>query len=263
MRITVIGGGNMGGAIARGAVGKAIVSPECVTVSDPSQKIKEIFTEFNPKINLEEDNAKAIAGADIIVVAVKPWLMEIVLGNICNAIDRKSQMVVSIAAGVTFENLMAYLKCDTMGDVALYRVIPNTAITLGESTTFVCHHNTSEVQDAALMSLLNALGRTFVVNEDQMVAVTALSSCGIAYIYKYIDAAIKGGVEMGVEEVQAREIVLQTVRGALAMLEHNNTMPQIEIDKVTTPGGITLKGLEEMERLGFTNAVVGGLKASK
>ncbi len=262
MKIAVIGGGNMGGAIAQGSVRESIVSPQDVTIADPSPAVNKFFTEFNPSINICQDNAKAIIGADIIIIAVKPWLVESVLEEICDAIDREKQMVVSIAALISFEQLNQYLKSEEKGEIALYRVIPNTAISLGHSATFICKHNTSTKQDDMIISLLNGLGKTFVVEESQMSSLTALASCGIAYIYKYIDASIKGGIEMGIESELAREVVLQTIEGALKMLNTNNTMPQVEIDKVTTPGGITLQGLEEMERNGFTPAVIKGLLAS-
>ncbi|MFR9604685.1 MAG: pyrroline-5-carboxylate reductase dimerization domain-containing protein, partial [Rikenellaceae bacterium] len=102
-----------------------------------------------------------------------------------------------------------------------------------------------------------------VITEAQMTPLTSLSSCGIAFAYKYIDASIEGGVEVGIDQDLARRVVLQTVRGALMMLETNGTMPQTEIDKVTTKGGITLKGLEAMAREGFTNAVKVGVKESR
>ncbi len=90
----------------------------------------------------------------------------------------------------------------------------------------------------------------------------SLSSCGIAYAFRYIRAAMEGGVEMGIYPHVAKEVVLQTLRGAIDLIEANNSHPEVEIDKVTTPGGITIKGLNEMEAQGFTNAVIKGLKAS-
>jgi pyrroline-5-carboxylate reductase len=145
----------------------------------------------------------------------------------------------------------------------MYRVIPNTAIALGESTTFISSYNTTAIQDDHMRDIFMALGKVFVVPETDMTAVTALSSCGIAYILKYIDAATRGGEDMGIDRCKAQQMVMQTVRGALALLEANASTPQVEIDKVTTPGGITLKGLEEMERCGFTQSVINGLKASR
>lgn len=262
MKITIIGGGNIGSAIAEGAVKASVVNPQDITITDPSPAINQYFREFNSLINLCQDNAKAIIGADMIIVAVKPWLIESVLEQICNTIDRDKQIVVSIAAGISFGQLNEYSNSQQLGNIALYRVIPNTAIALGESTTFICKQNSSPEQDTMIISLLNALGKTFVVEESQMAAMTSLASCGIAYAYKYIDASIKGGIKMGVDKEIAREIVMQTVTGALKMLNANNNPPQVEIDKVTTPGGLTLKGLEEMDRCEFTSAVVNGLLAS-
>lgn len=261
MKITFIGGGNMGGAIARGAVSKQVVKAEDVTIADPSEAVQSSFVAFDANIKINADNAQAIKGSDLVVVAVKPWLVEPVFQQIKDSLDAKNQMVVSIAAGITFQMLKSYLNADNIP--ALFRVIPNTAITLGQSATFVCSEGTSESQRKVVCDLLSELGSVFEVEESQMIALTALASCGIAYIFKYIDASIKGGVEMGVEQSMAQQIVMQTVKGALCMLENNKTEPQTEIDKVTTPGGITLKGLEQMEKSGFTQAVIDGLKASR
>ena len=118
-------------------------------------------------------------------------------------------------------------------------------------------------QIAVCLLYTSQLGRTFVVTEEMMTAGTSLASCGIAFALKYIDASIRGGVELGFSAAESREVVMQTMRGALALLECNDTMPQQEIDKVTTPGGITLKGLEAMTRDGFEGAVRAGLLESR
>lgn len=261
MKITVIGGGNMGGAIARGAVSAGVIDAANVTVSDPSSDVQKVFADFNGGIVLSDDNARAIVGADIVIVAVKPWLVETVFGQIKDSLDAECQIVVSIAAGVTFDTLKSFLAAERVP--ALFRVIPNTAITIGQSATFICSEGANEQQQAMVVGLFEALGSVFVVEQSQMIAVTALASCGIAYAFKYIDAALAGGVEMGIDRDMAQHIVMQTVKGALMMLEANGTQPQTEINKVTTPGGITLKGLEQMEKSGFTQAVIDGLKASK
>jgi pyrroline-5-carboxylate reductase len=106
------------------------------------------------------------------------------------------------------------------------------------------------------------LGKAFLVPEAQLNAFMSLSSCGIAYAFRYIRAAMEGGVEMGIYPGVAKDVVIQTLRGAIDLLEANASHPEMEIDKVTTPGGITIKGLNEMEAHGFTNAVIKGLKAS-
>ncbi len=263
MKIAVIGGGNMGGATAAGAIRAGVVKGEDVVISHLEPKCHPLFEGFMDQIKIEDDNAKCVAEADIVIVAVKPWMMEQILGEIAPALDRTKQTLVSIAAGITFEQLAQMLNNAELGDMGLYRIIPNTAIAISQSVNFICRHNTTESQDSALLTIFDAVGKSFMVDESQMTPLTSLSSCGIAFAYKYIDASIEGGVEMGIEEQLARDIVLQTVRGALMMLETNGTMPQPEIDKVTTKGGITFKGLDAMAEAGFTEAVKSGLKSSR
>ncbi len=253
----------MGGAIAAGAIKAGIVEAGDVVISHLEPKCHELFGEFLDKIKIEDDNAKAIEGADLVVVAVKPWMMSEVLGEISPAVCRTSQALVSIAAGVNFEALEEMMQTTQSGDMGMYRIIPNTAIAIAQSVNFICKHKTTEAQDARVLEIFNALGRSFVVTESQMTPLTSLSSCGIAFAYKYMDASIEGAVEMDVEVELAREVVLQTVRGALMMLETNGTMPQPEIDKVTTKGGITFKGLDAMAENGFSHAVKEGLKRSR
>ncbi len=263
MKITVIGGGNMGGATAAGAIKAGVVEACDVVISHLEPKCHDLFEGFLEDVKIEDDNAKSVEGADLVIVAVKPWMMEEVLGEISPMLDRKRQALVSIAAGVTFSQLESMLDVAGRGAMGLYRIIPNTAIAISQSVSFICRHNTSAAQDTMLLSIFDSVGRSFLIEESQMTPLTSLSSCGIAFAYKYIDASIQGGVEMGIEESVARDVVLQTVRGALMMLETNGTMPQPEIDKVTTKGGITQKGLDAMAEAKFVEAVIAGLKASR
>ena len=263
MKITIIGGGNMGGSIARGVVAAGVLAAEDVTVSDLSDAVHDGFKAFNPAIRLSKDKAEAVLGADIVFVAVKPWLVETVMSQIRDVLDATRQMVVSIAAGVSFEALEGYLMKPSQPAPVLFRVIPNTAISLGESVTFVAQHGASDDQVRTVGGILSRLGEVILVPEEKMMAGTALASCGIAYALQYINASMQGGEELGFTQDESLRIVMQTVRGALAMLAANHTLPQAEIDKVTTPGGITLKGLAAMKEAGFAEAVIAGLKASR
>ena len=141
--------------------------------------------------------------------------------------------------------------------------MPNTAIAVMSSMTFVASHNASQDQKETILSIFKELGHAMLVEEQLMPAATALASSGIAYAMRYIRAAMEGGVEMGFYPQVAREIVIHTVKGAVDLLIANGSNPETEIDKVTTPGGITIKGLNEMEIAGFSASVVRGLKASK
>jgi pyrroline-5-carboxylate reductase len=128
--------------------------------------------------------------------------------------------------------------------------------------TFLCARNASQEQIEAVKSIFDNLGATMVIEERLMGAGMALASCGIAYAMRYVRAAMEGGVEMGMYPNDAKNIVLQTLKGAVALLEATGNHPEAEIDKVTTPGGVTIKGLNAMEANGFTNAVIEGLKNS-
>lgn len=258
MKVAVIGGGNIGGAIALGSVKCGAVSPWDIIISDPQARQQELFA--GSGIKVISDNVGAIAGADFIIIAVKPWLMEDVLSGIAPHVDRNSQAIVSIAAGISFEKLRGYAGEDKYGAVALFRVIPNTAISLGRSATFIASCGAPEAKCAELKEFFAATGQVYEIEERLMSAVTSLASSGIAYALKYIDSSVRGAEEMGICRDEALSIVMQTVRGALALLEANGSQPQEEIDKVTTPNGVTVKGLAVMESEGFSRAVICALK---
>lgn len=259
MKVGIIGAGNMGGAIARGLVNKNALSATDIVVCDLGIDKLDALAQEYVGMKVSTDNIEAIKDTDIIVIAVKPWLVEKVLGGIASTIDYDRQVVVSIAAGVTINELQSM----TSQSAAIFRLIPNTAISVGESMTFVSHNNiATSAQVDKVVALFDTLGKASVIEERLMGAATALCSCGIAYAMRYVRAAMQGGVEMGIYPGESKQYVLQTLRGAVALLEATGNNPEVEIDKVTTPGGITIKGLNEMEANGFSNAVIKGLKAS-
>lgn len=263
MKITIIGGGNIGGAIAGGLAASTLIKASDLTVADPSAAALERIKGLNSAIRTSQDNAAAVEGADLVVLAVKPWLAEEVSATFRDKLDFGRQCLASVVAGVSFEKLKTMLDNGKGIRPALLRLIPNTAISLCESVTFIASDGASESQLNAVVTLFKELGQTVVVSEAMMAAGTSLASCGIAFALKYLGDSIKGGVELGFGEAQSREIVMQTMRGALALLSANGTMPQTEIDKVTTPGGLTLKGLDAMAEGGFSEAVRAGLLKSR
>ena len=248
----------MGGAIARGLSKGKLIQSKNIRVSDISQSNLDAIKAFAPEITVSNSNEEIIAGADIVVLAVKPWLVWAVVEAIESKINYKEQIIISIAAGVDFEQLTKFL--DT--DATLFRVIPNTAIDVLQSVSTIASFNASREEEELVVSLFAELGKAFLVPESQLNAFMSLSSCGIAYAFRYIRAATEGGVEMGIYPNVAKEVVIQTLRGAIDLLEANDSHPEVEIDKVTTPGGITIKGLNEMEANGFSSAVIKGLNAS-
>jgi pyrroline-5-carboxylate reductase len=144
----------------------------------------------------------------------------------------------------------------------LCRVMPNTAIALGSSMTFISTKYSTREKDDALVRLFSIMGKTMLIPEILMPAATSLASCGIAFAMRYVRAAMEGGVELGFRPHEAQEIVCQTLQGAIDLLSQEGAHPEAEIDKVTTPGGLTIKGLNAMEECGFTHSVQQGLRAS-
>lgn len=256
MKITIIGAGNMGGAIARGLAKGSIFSENEITCTAKGTATLEKLRETNPGFTLLTDNQQAVKGADIVVFAVKPWLMKEVIEQVRPALLPDSQIYISVAAGITCQELSEWT-----GSSSVIRVIPNTAIEIQESMTFITAASLDMPHLQLAEKIFSELGTTMTVPEKQLAACTALASCGIAFAMRYIHASAQGGVEIGVKASDAQKIVEHTMIGAAKLLLAKNAHPAVEIDKVTTPGGITIRGLNEMEHAGFTSAVIKGLKA--
>ncbi len=259
MKISVIGAGAMGGALANGLLKCGKWTPESICVADPSTETLAAFAAKGAATT--SDNRRAVAGADVVFVVVKPWIVQGVLEEISPVVDCGRQSVVVIAAGVSARQVMEWAGNGQGVAPRLFLAIPNTAISELCSMTFVVSVNATEAETASVCALFDELGTTIVTEERLLPAATTLASCGIAYAMRYIRAASEGGVELGFRATDATKIVAQTVKGAVSLLEANGNHPEAEIDKVTTPGGVTIKGLNEMEHAGFTSAVIRGLKA--
>lgn len=262
MKIGIIGAGNMGGAIARGLSAGKMIKSEDITVCCPNIHELDTLKADCPDINVSTDNIAAVKGSDVVIAVVKPWLLDDVLKPLLPHFDFTHQVVVAVVAGATTAHLEELAK-DHYSKPAVMCAMPNTAAKVHESMTFLCAKNASQEQINAVKSLFDELGTTMVVDERLMSAGMAVASCGIAYAMRYVRAASEGGVELGLYPDDAKQIVLQTLKGAVALLEKTGNHPEVEIDKVTTPGGVTIKGLNAMEACGFTTAVIEGLKASK
>ncbi|MBQ8969066.1 MAG: pyrroline-5-carboxylate reductase [Bacteroidaceae bacterium] len=254
-KIAIIGAGAMGGSIADGLLAQAAVPAANLIVSNHTPGRLERFVRSGAV--LTTDNRKAVAQADVVILAVKPWLVESVLEDIRDLLTEE-KILVSVAAGVSGVQLVQW--CGGQCDVLI--AIPNIAIAQGASMTFLTPVNASREHTDFVARMFDEMGKTCVCDENHLQAGMALASCGIAYALRYVRAASEGGVEMGFKANQAKEIVMQTLLGAVKLLEASGMHPEEAIDQVTTPGGITIRGLNVMEEAGFTNAVIKGLKAS-
>ncbi len=267
----------MGGATVEGLVNTGLYKSEDICVSDPSQAVLDKFVKMG--VSVTTDNAAAAAVADMVMVCVKPWLVKPVLQGIQAVLDPQRQLLVVIAAGVKSADVQQLLgsQCPP-----LFLCIPNIAIAQLQSMTFlvpctaayapsapasapvsapVSRAAVSPQQTATVKTIFDAMGQTLITDEQHLPSGTTLASCGIAYAMRYIRAAAEGGVELGFRADDAKRIVMQTIKGAVAVLEASGLHPEAAIDLVTTPGGVTIRGLNEMEHAGFTSAVIRGLKA--
>ena len=246
----------MGGTTVEGLIKGKTFKNEDITVSDPSENALKKFS--NTGVKTTGENDKAAKDADIVCVVVKPWLVETVLSGIKSVLNPQKQLLIVIAAGVSSESIKTWLgqNCPP-----LFLVIPNIAIAQLQSMTFVVPVDATEQQTKTIIDIFDEMGDTLLTDEKHLAAGTTLASCGIAYAMRYIRAASEGGVELGFKADEAKKIVMQTMRGAVELLAATGLHPEAAIDMVTTPGGVTIKGLNEMEHAGFTSAVIRGLKA--
>ncbi len=257
MKISVIGAGAMGGALVEGLLKSQYVEPADICVSDASRQAVERFADSG--VNITTENRMAAMGGDIVIVVVKPWLVEQVLGQIKEVMDYEHQQLIVVAAGIKSEQLKEWMqKDDTLPQ--MYLAIPNIAIAQLASMTFLVEVFATESQNT-VKAMFDSMGQTIITEEKLLGAGTTLASCGIAYAMRYIRAAAEGGVELGFKANDAKKIVMQTMKGAVELLEATGLHPEAAIDLVTTPGGVTIKGLNEMEHAGFTSSVIRGLKA--
>ncbi len=255
-KIAVIGGGNMGGAIARGIVKAGVASPAQITITRRNTVALDSWKADG--FCTSTDNNVAVKGADIVVFAVKPYQIKDVISAVRNDM-RPEALIISIATGVSVASLEEW----TGANMSVVRVMPNTAAEVGESFTAIVGGScVSKEQLDFVQMIFSTIGVALVVSESQLPALTALASCGIAHALRYIRAAMLSGIEMGLPAQMSAEVVAQTVKGAAQLILAKHSHPETEIDKVCTPAGVTITGINDMEHAGFLSAVMRGMMGS-
>jgi pyrroline-5-carboxylate reductase len=255
LKFAIIGAGNMGGSIAEGFLKTGIIQAGNIWITDQRD---EPIAHFKSKgVQAGSDNQAAVAFADVVIIAVKPYLVKTVLDNIKSKLQASRQILISIAAGVTITDIES-----TTGKMPIFRAIPNTAIAIQESMTCIAEANSTKEQQDKVFAIFEQLGKAAFIPEDLMNAATVIGSCETAYALRFIRASVEGGVEIGFRADLAQLIVSQTALGAAKLLLTNNTHPEAEIDKVCTPKGITIAGLNEMEHNGFSSSIIKGIIAA-
>ncbi|MDR2913032.1 MAG: NAD(P)-binding domain-containing protein [Alistipes sp.] len=266
MKATIIGVGNLGGAIAIGLAKGTFLDAKDITCVDTNPAALERLRETGLPFVLTSDLRKAIAGTDIFIMAVKSHILRDVIAGARDLLDFNRQIFFSVVAGVSLEELdhMLFDGPDAPPRVAHvhFRVIPNMAVETGQSMTFISALNANAAQIKLAEAIFGDMGQTMVIPERLMPSAMGVSSCGIAYVMRYVRAAMNGAMESGFSASDSRAIILQTIRGAVELLALNGRHPEEEIDRVVTPGGYTIRGLNAMEAEGFSNAVIEGIRAS-
>ena len=208
-------------------------------------------------VTVSADNVQAVKSADTIILAVKPFQIKEVLEAIAPGLN-SGHMVISVVTGITLEEIKSVIQ----KDIPLFRAMPNTAIAIQESITCISSINSTTEEMNYVNSLFSTLGKIALIDEKLMNAATVLGACGTAFAMRYIRANIQGGIEIGFDAATASLIAAQTVKGAAELLLTTHTHPEQEIDKVTTPKGCTIAGLNEMEHQGFSSSLIKGIAAS-
>ena len=254
--ISIIGGGNLGSAIAEGLINSDFISPSDLMIT--KRKVQTLQALKDKGVNISSDNNEAASFGDVIIIAVKPFQVQEVLLGIKSQLDESRHMLVSVVTGVFIKDIYSIIE----KQLPVFRAMPNTAIAIGESMTCICNQYATHEQVKYVEQTFDQLGKTITIDEKLMDAATVLGACGTAYAMRYIRANIQGGIEIGFSASVATLIAAQTVKGAADLLLKNNSHPEQEIDKVTTPKGCTIAGLNEMEHQGFSSSLIKGLMAS-
>ncbi len=255
-KIAIIGGGNLGAAIADGLIMSEFSRPVEISITRRNLAPLSRFAERGCMVH--SDNKKAVRDAEVVILAVKPYNYADIIKEIKPLLNPKKHIVVSVITGVWVEQLQKAIG----KPVPVIRAMPNTAIAIQQSMTCLSFAGATKVQIDYIQELFGQLGKTVLIDEKLMDAATVLGACGTAYAMRYIRANIQGGIEIGFDAATASLIAAQTIKGAADLLLEKGTHPEQEIDKVTTPKGCTIAGLNEMEHQGFSSSLIRGLVAS-
>jgi pyrroline-5-carboxylate reductase len=254
-KISIIGGGNLGSAIAEGLLDSGFINPSHLTITRRNTKPLDRF--LSTGVTISFDNQKAIEHADYSIIALKPYQVKDFFNQHRSSFS-KGQVVISVVTGLWLNELREHVGESPI----LFRAMPNTAIAIRQSMTCIAYESASAEQIDFVKELFEKLGRVAIIEEKLMNAATVLGACGTAFAMRYIRANIQGGIEIGFDAHTASFIAAQTIKGAAELLLTNNTHPEAEIDKVTTPKGCTIAGLNEMEHQGFSSSLIKGLITS-
>jgi len=255
-RIAIIGAGNLGFSIAKGLIASGLITKDKLILTEKNQSRMNALS--NDGYQVIDDNIEAIEQSNLVMLVVKPFQIDELLTEIKGISNLTDKVFVSCVTGIQSTHIYNLLGCKP----PLFRVMPNTGIAIQESMSCISAFNETAGQKEAIKTIFSQLGQVLFIPEEQMPAATALAGCGIAFALRFIRASIQAGVEIGFSSEDAKLMAAQITKGAAQLILLNNSHPEAEIDKVTTPKGITITGLNEMEHSGFSSSIIKGLLAS-
>lgn len=252
--IAIIGAGNMGYAIAQGLVKSGQYSKAQIYLST---KDAQAVTNLSAEGYNVDDNIAIVKASSLVILVVKPWQAEEVLTEIKPYITEQ-HILASCVTGLSSAKVFELVE----KQITFFRVMPNTGAMVGESMSCISDANANDLQKELIKNIFSTLGLVLFIEENKMAAGTAIAGCGIAFALRFIRAATECGIEMGISAKDAAMMSAQITKGAAELILQNESNPEVEIDKITTPGGVTIAGLNEMEHNGFSSAVIKGIKAA-
>jgi pyrroline-5-carboxylate reductase len=255
-RLAILGAGNIGRAIARGVASAGLVPKENIILT--RRKADQLGDLTAEGFAATTDNVAAVRSSDIVIIAVTPQQLNTLLVEIKPAVSPRQHTLVSVVSGATIAEIHNHLGIDAV----IVRAMPNTAIAIRESMTCLSTNSSDGKGVEQVKKLFEAMGRVIIIEESLMVPATALCACGIAFFLRAIRAASQGGIEIGFHAEDALLMAAQTARGAASLLVQAGNHPEKEVDKVTTPQGCTISGLNQMEHNGFSSALIKGIVTS-
>ena len=257
MKITIIGTGNLGVSIAEGILKQSAFEVESLILTKRNISSLENFKKYE-NVELTSDNAQAVENSEVVIVAVQPNQLAGILKEIQPKLEARKHVLISVITGRKIQEIEKYVG----SEIAIVRAMPNTAISVGQSMTCLSANGSANGDLSKAESIFNALGKTAVINEELMQAATIICASGIAFWMRLIRATAQGAVQLGFHSDEAQELAMQTSLGAASLLIKSGNHPEQEIDKVTTPSGCTIEGLNEMEHQGLSSSIIKGLVTS-
>ncbi len=255
-KIAIIGTGNIGSAIAEGLLDSKVITANKLTLT--KRRINKLSKFSERGVKTISDNIMAVKNSTIIILAVTPQKLDSILDEIRDTLNSKKHIILSVITGAEVKDIKEKIG----SEISVVRVMPNTAIAIKESMTCISANKEDSASLKTAEMIFNTVGKTAIINEDLMGPATALVACGIAFFLRAIRAAGQGGTEIGFHAEDAIMMAAQTAKGAASLLANGGYHPEREIDKVTTPQGLTITGLNQMEHHGFSSAMITGIVSS-